>query len=144
MFGIRISRYITIGITGLKENLNWNDGIEETYCTGNPLNSGKLTRKPCTKQRNSHGIEKSMRHFYFTVIWLNPQHTNFIHYYSELRIHVHVSHACTHVEKLTRVVTKISSSQGNTTSRRGIKQLGISLGSIFLLYCHESSRGPRS
>ena len=33
-----------------------------------------------------------------------------------------------------RVVSNISSSQVNTTSRQGIKQLGISFGSIFLLY----------
>ena len=32
----------------------------------------------------------------------------------------------------------------NTTSRWGIKQLGISFGSIFLLFSYESSRGPRS
>ena len=31
----------------------------------------------------------------------------------------------------TRVVTKISSCRVNTTSRRGIKRLGISFGSIF-------------
>ena len=42
------------------------------------------------------------------------------------------------------VVTKISSCQVNTTSRRRIKQLGISFGSIFLLFCDERSRGPRS
>ena len=41
-------------------------------------------------------------------------------------------------------ITKISSSRVNTTSRRGIKQLGISFGSIFLLFSYESSRGPRS
>ena len=33
-----------------------------------------------------------------------------------------------------RVVTKISSCRVNTTSRRGIKRLGISFGSIFLLF----------
>ena len=43
-----------------------------------------------------------------------------------------------------RAVTKISSCQVNTTSRRGIKELGISFGSIFLLFSYESSRGPRS
>ena len=43
-----------------------------------------------------------------------------------------------------RAVTKISSCRVNTTSRRGIKQLGISFGSIFLLFSYESSRGPRS
>ena len=42
-----------------------------------------------------------------------------------------------------RVVTKISSCQVNTTSRRGIKQLGVSFGSpIFLLLSFESSRPP--
>ena len=45
---------------------------------------------------------------------------------------------------LSRAVTKISSCRVNTTSRRGIKQLGISFGSIFLLFSYESSRGPRS
>ena len=43
-----------------------------------------------------------------------------------------------------RAVTKISSCQVNTTSRRGIKQLGISFGSIFLLFSYESRQGPRS
>ena len=39
-----------------------------------------------------------------------------------------------------RVVTKISSCQVNTTSTRGIKQLGISSGSIFLLFSNKSRR----
>ena len=43
-----------------------------------------------------------------------------------------------------RVVTKISSCRVNTTSRLGIKQLGISFGSIFLLFSNKSSRGPLS
>ena len=43
-----------------------------------------------------------------------------------------------------RVVTKISSCRVKTTSRRGIKQLGISFGSIFLLFSNKSSRGPLS
>ena len=41
-----------------------------------------------------------------------------------------------------RDVTKISSCWVNTTSRQGIKQLGISFGSIFLLFSNESSQGP--
>ena len=41
-------------------------------------------------------------------------------------------------------VTKISSCRVNTTSRRGIKQLGISFGSIFLLFSFKSSRGAHS
>ena len=40
-----------------------------------------------------------------------------------------------------RAVTKISGCQVNKISRRGIKQLGISFGSIFLLISYESSRG---
>ena len=36
-----------------------------------------------------------------------------------------------------RVVPKISSCWVNTTSRRGIKQLGISFGAIFLLFSHK-------
>ena len=36
--------------------------------------------------------------------------------------------------KMARVVTKISSCWVNTTSRQGIKQLGVSFGSVFLLY----------
>ena len=44
----------------------------------------------------------------------------------------------------TRVVTKISSCQVNTTSRQGIKQLGISFGSIFLLFSNKRSQGPLS
>ena len=43
-----------------------------------------------------------------------------------------------------RTVTKISSCWVNTTSRLGIKQLGISFGSIFLIFSYESSRGPHS
>ena len=43
-----------------------------------------------------------------------------------------------------RVVSKISSSRVNTTSRRGIKRLEISFGSIFLLFSNKSSRGPLS
>ena len=44
----------------------------------------------------------------------------------------------------TRVVTKISSCRVNTTSKWGIKWLGISCGSIFLLFSNKSSRGPLS
>ena len=40
-----------------------------------------------------------------------------------------------------REVTNISSCQVNTTSTWGIKQPGISFGSIFLLFSYESSRG---
>ena len=43
---------------------------------------------------------------------------------------------------MTRVVAKISSCRVNTTSRRGIKQLGILFGSVFLLFSNESSREP--
>ena len=43
-----------------------------------------------------------------------------------------------------RVVTKISSCRVNTTSRWGIKPLGISFDSIFLLFANKSSRGPLS
>ena len=39
---------------------------------------------------------------------------------------------------------KISSCRVNTTSRLGIKQLGISFSSIFLLFFNESSQGPHS
>ena len=42
------------------------------------------------------------------------------------------------------VVTKISSCQVNTTSRKGMKQLGISFASIFLLFSSESSQMPCS
>ena len=48
------------------------------------------------------------------------------------------------LENIPRVVTKISSCQVNTTSRRGIKQQGISFSSIFLLFSNKSSRGPHS
>ena len=41
-------------------------------------------------------------------------------------------------------VTKVSSCRENTTSRRGIKQLGISFGLIFVLFSYESSQGPHS
>ena len=44
----------------------------------------------------------------------------------------------------TRVVTKISSCRVNTTSKRGIKRLGISFGSIFSPFSNKSSRGPLS
>ena len=43
-----------------------------------------------------------------------------------------------------RVVTKISSCRVNATSRRGIKRLGISFDSIFLLFSNKSSRGSLS
>ena len=43
-----------------------------------------------------------------------------------------------------RVVTKISSCWVKTTSRRGIKQLGISFVSSFLLFSNKSSRGKIS
>ena len=42
---------------------------------------------------------------------------------------------------MCRVVTKISSCRVNTTSRREFKQLGISFGSIFLLFSNKSSHG---
>ena len=42
----------------------------------------------------------------------------------------------------SRVVTKISSCWVNTTSRQGIKRLGISFGSIFLVFSNKSRRGP--
>ena len=45
---------------------------------------------------------------------------------------------------LFRVVTKMSSGQVNTTRRQGINQLGVSFGSIFLLFSFESSQGPHS
>ena len=49
------------------------------------------------------------------------------------------------IQTLTsRVVTKISSCRVNTTSRRRIKWLGISFGSIFLLFSNKSRRGPLS
>ena len=41
----------------------------------------------------------------------------------------------------SKVVSKISSYRVNTTSRLGIKQLGISFGSNFLLFSNENSRG---
>ena len=61
---------------------------------------------------------------------------------------LHRSHAmCTPPPSITtnnRVVTKMSSCQVTTTSTRGIKQLGISFGSIFLLFSNKSSQGPLS
>ena len=45
---------------------------------------------------------------------------------------------------MTTVVTKISSCSVNTSSRQGIKQLGISFGSIFLLFSYNSSQGRHS
>ena len=45
---------------------------------------------------------------------------------------------------IDRVVTKISSCQVNTTSRWGIKWLGISFSSIFLLFSNKSRQGPPS
>ena len=41
-------------------------------------------------------------------------------------------------------LSKISSCRVITTSRRGIKRLGISFGSIFLLFSNKSSWGPLS
>ena len=43
-----------------------------------------------------------------------------------------------------RVVTNFSSCRVNTTSRRGIKQLGISFGSIFVLFSNKSNQVPLS
>ena len=43
-----------------------------------------------------------------------------------------------------RVATKILSCQVNTTSRWETTQLGISFGSIFVLFSNESSQGPNS
>ena len=48
------------------------------------------------------------------------------------------------LENIPRVVSKISSCRVNTTSRQGIKQQGISFGSIFLLFSNKSSQGPHS
>ena len=45
------------------------------------------------------------------------------------------------IHKKAKVVTKISNCRLNTTSRREIKQLRISFGSIFLLFSYESIRG---
>ena len=44
---------------------------------------------------------------------------------------------------IRRDVTKISSCRVNTTSRQGIKQLGISFGFVFILFSYESSPGDR-
>ena len=41
---------------------------------------------------------------------------------------------CKQMCAVSRDVTKISSFQVNTTSRRGIKQLGISFSAMFLLF----------
>ena len=60
------------------------------------------------------------------------------------------NHLCHRLKKTSfscihnRVVTKISSCRVNTTSRRGIKRLGTSFGSIFLLFSDKSSRGSLS
>ena len=43
--------------------------------------------------------------------------------------------------EISRVVTKISSCLVNTTSRRGIKQLGIPFGSILVLFSFEVAGG---
>ena len=42
--------------------------------------------------------------------------------------------ALTEKDSVSRVVTKVSSCRVNTTSRRGIKRLGISFGSIFFYF----------
>ena len=46
--------------------------------------------------------------------------------------------------KKIRVVVNISICRVNTTSRLGIKHLGVSFGSNFLLFSIKSSRGPHS
>ena len=48
------------------------------------------------------------------------------------------------VEEVTRDVTNFLSCRIDTTSRRGINELGICFGSIFLLCSYESSQGPHS
>ena len=60
-----------------------------------------------------------------------------LHNYTLLNIRTIVQNY-TPTPALIRVVTKISSCRVNTTSRWGIKQLGISLGAIFLLFSSES------
>ena len=62
-----------------------------------------------------------------------------LHNYTLLNIRTIVQNY-TPTPALIRVVTKISSCRVNTTSRRRIKQLGISLGAIFLLFSSESYR----
>ena len=62
-----------------------------------------------------------------------------LHNYTLLNIRTIVQNY-TPTPALIRVVTNISSCRVNTTSRRGIKQLGISLGSIFLLFSSVSYR----
>ena len=51
-------------------------------------------------------------------------------------------------ESISKIIivfnNKISSCWVNTVSRWGVKQREISFGSIFLLFSHESRRGPRS
>ena len=70
---------------------------------------------------------------------------SFIHYsiitlfISDCRVAYSASISELHI--IDRVVIKISSCRVNTTSRRGIKRLGIPFGSIFLLFSNKSSRG---
>ena len=73
------------------------------------------------------------------------ENTNYRHPTQRFGVSLRRQHSSSLPGSCCRVVTKISSCRVNTTSRRGNQtELGISFGSIFLLFSNKSSRGPLS
>ena len=96
----------------------------------------------------AHPLHPSPRSAAATVIFGTPQGTvlrliMFLLLYQWLTLYRLLYHQRLNYLQMTvwRAVTTMSSCQVNTTSKRGIKQLGISFGSIFLLFSPESSWG---
>ena len=75
-------------------------------------------------------------HCHFHFLFYN--HSHFHNHRHSLSL---LLFSCHSVLLTIRVVTKISSCQGNTKGTQGIKQLGISFLSMFLLFAYESSWG---
>ena len=85
-------------------------------------------------------IQALYEYFIFILLLLNNI-SNIKTSYSLLTINFFVTpKQGQNIEKKSwRAIKKISSCQVNTTSRWGIKKVGISIGSIFLLFSNESS-----
>ena len=62
----------------------------------------------------------------------------------KIQKYMNIREKCRHAYTEVGVVTKNLSYRVSTTSRLGIKQLGVSFGPIFLLFSYESSWGLRS
>ena len=112
-----------------------------THLSGDVSLIWKLAHKLIKQRCNCPGQLATFEHW--TNFSSRLVQTNFI---TKRRDHekVHVWLDYNFSKIAPRVVTKISSCRVNTTSRQGIKRLGISFGSIFLLFSNKSSRGPLS